>query len=312
MASRSKDPSKDSNKDHVEREIVIKASRERVFAALINPNAFPTWGPEKIEGKVEPGERPILDFGPSGGGRVAVYVVAVDPPKHFAFRWMQGVTDPKKLLLDPLLGHNTLVEFHLDDVEGGTRVRVVESGLSKLPAIPGMGVDQARENMGKGWQLMLGGLGQSFDGGGALQDRLEATQLVNAPREAVYAALTTPTLWWAEKMDGTMTPGETPLLDFGPFGRWRFCVVAADAPGYLSYQRTQGVDDPVRLAEDPRGQPHTLVEHRLEQTPQGTMVRLTESGFLALKVDNPLASFRRAQQGWSIILGMLEMHFNKP
>ena len=55
MANRSKDTSKDSNKDHVEREIVIKASRERVFAALINPNAFPRWGPEKIEGKVEPG-----------------------------------------------------------------------------------------------------------------------------------------------------------------------------------------------------------------------------------------------------------------
>ena len=109
-----------------------------------------------------------------------------------------------------------------------------------------------------------------------------------------------------------MVAGESPLLDFGQFGRWRFHVVTADAPGLLAYQRVQGVDDPARLADDPRKQPNTLVEIRLEEHGQGTLLHLTESGFKALHVENPLASFRRAQQAWSIILGMLEMHFRKP
>src|SRR5687768_1760958 len=99
----------------VEREIVVRAGLARVFAALTDPALFPTWGPERIEGKLAVGERPVLDFG--AGGRCAVYVVALEPPRYFAYRWVQGKTDPAIILSDPLaVPNNTLVEFHLTKV----------------------------------------------------------------------------------------------------------------------------------------------------------------------------------------------------
>jgi len=153
-------PMADKPRDKVEREILVRTSVERAFAALTDPALFPSWGPERIEGTLAPGERPILDFGAAGGGKVAIYVVAFEPPRYFAYRWVQGVTDPKILLGDPLAGHNTLVEFHVEAVEEGARVRVVESGLSALPGFPGFDPDKAIEHMGEGWRLMLDGLGR--------------------------------------------------------------------------------------------------------------------------------------------------------
>ncbi|MEW5853368.1 MAG: SRPBCC domain-containing protein [Myxococcota bacterium] len=297
-------------RDRVQREMFMKAPREKVFAALTDDRFYPSWGPEKIIGKLAVGERPILDFGPSGGGKVCVYVVAVEPPVRFAFRWMQGVTDPQVLLGDPLKSHNTLVEFTLEGVEGGTLVRVVESGLASLPAVAGMDTEEALENIGKGWELMLGGLGRAFTATEP-QDKLEYEHSIKATRERVYDALVHPDRWWAEMMDGRFAPGETPLLDFGPFGQWRIHVEKADAPTTIAYRRVQGVEDPGQLRLDPREHPNTLVSIQLHSAPEGTHVHVTESGFLALKTQNLATHFRRAQAAWPIIMGLLQQHFEK-
>ena len=113
------------SRDRVERQILIRTSIEQAFAALTDPARYPTWGPERVEGKLEPGERPVLDFGPGGGGKVRVYVVALEPPQYFAYRWMQGEHDPERLLQDPLSGPNTLVEFRLEQLGDEVRVSVV-------------------------------------------------------------------------------------------------------------------------------------------------------------------------------------------
>ncbi|HVK73703.1 MAG TPA: SRPBCC domain-containing protein [Kofleriaceae bacterium] len=301
----------DQRRDHVEREIVIRAPIERAFAALTDPALYPTWGPERVEGILAAGERPILDFGAGGGGKVAVYVVAVEAPRYFAYRWKQGETDPARLLDDPLAGPNTLVEFHLETIEAGTRVRVVESGLASLPGLPGVDRDTAIEHMGEGWRLMLGGLARFLTTGPlTLQDRIENELVVPAPRADVFAALTHPERWWAEKVEGALVPGQQPVVDFGMFGRIRFAVIAADAPDYFAYRWVQGVDDPARRVDDPRTSPSTLVEYHLDDAPGGgTRVRQAESGFTALPGDDLLRHYKRAHQVWGIILGMLGKHF---
>jgi uncharacterized protein YndB with AHSA1/START domain len=179
-------------KDRVERETFMRASIERVFAALTDPSLFPTWGPERVEGTIAVGERPVLDFGPSG--KVRVYIVALDAPRHFAYRWVQGNHDPAVLLGDPLEGTHTLVEFHLDEREGGTRVRVVESGLDKLPHLVDTNIDEALDNMGKGWELMLGGLPRHFTFAGG--DHVEDDLTLAAPRGRVHGLLVKPASWW--------------------------------------------------------------------------------------------------------------------
>jgi uncharacterized protein YndB with AHSA1/START domain len=178
--------------DRVERETFMKAPIERSFAALTDPSLFPTWGPERVEGKIAVGERPMFDFG--FGGKCVVYIVAIDAPRYFAYRWKQGEHDPAKLLADPLAGPNTLVEFFLEEKPGGTRVRVVESGIADLPVTPGMDPAMALEHMGKGWELMLGGLPRHLTFGGG--DVVEGTLEVSTPSQRVRELLGEPTKWW--------------------------------------------------------------------------------------------------------------------
>lgn len=296
------------NRDRVERNVLIRGSLERVFAALTDASLFPTWGPLRIEGQLEPGERPVLDFGSGGGGKVAIYVVAFEAPRYFAYRWAQGATDPAVLLGDPLQVPNTLVEFELEPVEEGTRVTVTESGIAALPVpcVPGVDPDQGLENMGEGWRLMLGGLARSFETGpGTVEDGLE--RHLTAPRspEEVFATLTG-LGWWAQAVDGTVAEGESVVLDFGPFGKSRIHVVALEPTRRFAFvwrPLDQNAGPEERLA-DPRGGPNTTATFELEAAPEGTRITFSERGFTT--VPNPEATFERARHAWGFILGMLE------
>lgn len=296
-------------RDHVERDIVIKAPVERVFAALTDPACWPSWGPERMEGRFAPGERPLLDFGASGKARV--YVVAIEPPRYFAYRWIQGQTDPEVVTGDPLAHPNTLVEFFVEATGEGTRVRVVESGISKLPGMEAV-EDQALDPMREGWRLMLGALQRAVEGG-ALEvgDRIDNQIVVRGAPELVFAKLANPVGWWAQSIDSAIEPGTDAVLDFGPFGRIAIHTVSVEAPRYLAFRWVQGGDDPVQRLGDARGPASTLVEFELEPADQGTRIKQSESGFEALPVDDLAPHYGRAHQAWGIILGLLEGHLAK-
>ena len=94
--------------DEVRRELEIRAPRERVWAALTEPEQLLRWFPDK---------RAEIDLRPGGD--------AVEPPGHFVFRWRpEGLVRPF-----------TTVSFTLEELEDGasTRVRLVESGFASLP-----------------------------------------------------------------------------------------------------------------------------------------------------------------------------------
>ena len=59
-------------------------------------------------------------------GTVRARVERVEPPRLFSYRWANAVD------VEPSEGHSTLVEFSLTAADGGTRVRVVESGFASL------------------------------------------------------------------------------------------------------------------------------------------------------------------------------------
>jgi uncharacterized protein YndB with AHSA1/START domain len=297
------------SRDSVQRHILIRGSIERAFAALTDQSLFPTWGPLRIEGKLEPGERPVLDFGPAGGGKTAIYVVAIEPPRYFAYRWPQGATDPLVLLSDPLSVPNTLVEFRLEEVDGGTRVTVTESGISKLPGVPGMDLDAAIEHMGEGWQLMLDGLGRYFDPESTKpEDRIENERLIAAPREHVFSTLTE-LRWWAERVESALVPGKSSVLDFGQFGRSRIHVVALEPGRYFAFRwlPMDPAADLERRLVDPLALPSTLVEFRLEDAAGATRVLHSESGFLALA--DGAQRYQGARGLWPMLLGLLERAF---
>lgn len=137
--------------DTINKEIEISAPRERVYAALTDPAKLSQWFPDAVEGEIKPGERPVFDHGEYG--RHSVYVVATDPYSYVAYRWIPGTVNvPQGFIGDVLTQPNTLCEFHLDEVDGGTRVRLVESGFASLPS---EFYAKALEDNNGGWDIMV-------------------------------------------------------------------------------------------------------------------------------------------------------------
>lgn len=148
--------------DCIEKEIVVRASKERVYAAITTPEELVKWFPVGVEGKIEPGERPVFDFGEYG--KFKMYVVAVKPHDYFAYRCVPGsIYCPQGFLGDVLKEPNTLVEFRLETVEGGTKVHVKVSGIASLPAE----AFEAGEFAGAeaGWTFMLARLEEYLKNG---------------------------------------------------------------------------------------------------------------------------------------------------
>ena len=143
--------------DIIRREIVIKASKERIYRAISDPEQVVLWFPNTLEGEYRVGERPIFGFGEHG--RNQLYIVATSPHHYFAFRWVPGANH---FIGDVLSVPNTLVEFHIEDTgDGHCKVILTESGFAQLPAE--MMEDCFRQNSG-GWDFMLGRLVQQFSG----------------------------------------------------------------------------------------------------------------------------------------------------
>ena len=112
--------------DSIEKEIVVRAPKERVYAAIATPEQFVKWFSTGVEGKFDAGERPILDFGEHG--KFKIFVVAANPHDYFAYRYVPGSRLwPQGFDGDVLAHPNTLVEFTLEDVEGGTKVHLKEA-----------------------------------------------------------------------------------------------------------------------------------------------------------------------------------------
>lgn len=137
--------------DVIEREIVVRAPKEKVFEAITKPERLAVWFPDAVEGKVAEGERPIFDFGEYH--KTQIYIVAVQPFDYFAYRWaLWTLFRGQDFLGDPLEHPNTLVEFHLEATGEGTRVKVRESGFAAMPAEH---VAEAFKENTSGWEYMM-------------------------------------------------------------------------------------------------------------------------------------------------------------
>ncbi len=138
------------------REITVKATKEKVFGAITDPQQIVQWFPEAIEGTLNEGDRPILDFGEYGKNQI--YVEAVHPFNYFAYRWIPG---SNHFIGDVLSKPNTLVEFRLEESAEGTKVTVTESGFASLPAEV---AEQCFKDNSGGWDYMMGRLEKMLNG----------------------------------------------------------------------------------------------------------------------------------------------------
>lgn len=141
--------------DHrIEREVVIRAPLETIWAVITEPPHLCRWFSDDAHVDLRPGGR--ASFGWDGHGTYPAVIVEVDPPRRLSFRWIRE----EGLDLDE--ERSTLVVFELRSVEGATVLTVSESGFDSLPWPPDRRTRYADEN-DAGWRRELDELAVYMD-----------------------------------------------------------------------------------------------------------------------------------------------------
>lgn len=119
--------------DRIEKQILLHAPQSRVWRALTDAEEFGTWFRVKLEGPFSPGEWTRGNITWPGYEHITmeVKVERMEAEALFSFRWHPYAIDPK---VDYSSEPTTLVEFRLESAEGGTLLKVIESGFDQLPA----------------------------------------------------------------------------------------------------------------------------------------------------------------------------------
>jgi uncharacterized protein YndB with AHSA1/START domain len=120
--------------DRIERKILLKAPRSRVWRALSDAKEFGDWFGVDFEGKAFVAGKPVQGKITYPGYEHLVMEVLVErvvPERLLSWRWHPAAIDPA---VDYSQEPATLVVFELEEGEGGTSLSVVESGFDKIPA----------------------------------------------------------------------------------------------------------------------------------------------------------------------------------
>src|SRR3954453_12631273 len=136
-------------RERIEREILIDAPVDVVWAVVTEPEQISGWVSDSVELDLRPGGKGVLEW--DNHGRVHGRVERVEPPRFFSFRWM--VEHVPAFAEDK----STLVEFSLSTHGESTRLTVVETGFRDLP-----GPDDTKQGHvdghPRGWEVELGQL----------------------------------------------------------------------------------------------------------------------------------------------------------
>jgi uncharacterized protein YndB with AHSA1/START domain len=129
--------------DRIVKQIVLRATRERVWNAISDAQQFGAWfGAEfvgqfsvgvHLEGKIVPTkvDAEIASCQePYSGLPFHVFVERIEPMRVLAFRWHPYAIDPGK---DYMKEPTTLVTFELEEAPEGTLLTITESGFDQIP-----------------------------------------------------------------------------------------------------------------------------------------------------------------------------------
>ena len=130
----------------VEREIMVAAPIERVWAMLTEPQHIGQWFGSRAELDPRAGGDGLLEF--EGYGAFKISVVRFEPTSYFSYRWAN------KVGAEAVPGLSTLVEFTLEPAGNGTKLRVVESDFDTLP-LTDVEREQEMAEHTRGWREEL-------------------------------------------------------------------------------------------------------------------------------------------------------------
>ena len=120
-----------SSTDRIQKTILLRAPRSKVWRALTDSAQFGQWFGARLDQPFVAGRRTQGAITIPGYShlRFEADVQQIEPERLFSYRWQPG-GDPDKDPAEP----TTLVVFELEEVPEGTRLTVTETGFDKLPA----------------------------------------------------------------------------------------------------------------------------------------------------------------------------------
>jgi uncharacterized protein YndB with AHSA1/START domain len=118
--------------DRIERKILLKAPSSRVWRALTDAGEFGGWFGVDFKGKsFVPGKAVQGNVTYPGYEHLVMEVIIerMDKERMLSWRWHPAAIDSS---VDYSQEPTTLVVFELEEVEGGTLLSVVETGLDQI------------------------------------------------------------------------------------------------------------------------------------------------------------------------------------
>jgi len=148
------------NTDRIEKQIVLRAPRERVWRAISDAKQFGSWfgvafdGPfaqgARLTGRIVPTtvDAVVAKLQEPYAGKAFEWTVeSIEPMERMSFRWHpyaleEGVDYSKE--------PTTLIEFVLTDAAGGILLTITESGFDQIPLARRAKAFKANEG---GWEI---------------------------------------------------------------------------------------------------------------------------------------------------------------
>ena len=145
-----------------------------------------------------------------------------------------------------------------------------------------------------------------------MSDRIEKQIELKASVSRVWRAITDYREfgeWFRVKLEGPFVAGQISRGNILYPGyehlKWEAVVQKIEPEKLFSFTwHPHGIDPDVDYSKETP----TLVEFRLEKTPNGTLLTVTESGFDKLPSDRRLEAFRGNDKGWAEQMKNIEKH----
>jgi uncharacterized protein YndB with AHSA1/START domain len=148
--------------DRIEKKIVLRAPRERVWRAIRNAKEFGSWfgvafdAPfaegARLTGKIVPTtvDAEVAKMQEPYAGKAFEWTVErIEPMNKISFRWHPYAVEEG---IDYSKEPTTLIEFVLTEAEGGTLLTITESGFDRIPLARRAKAFQANEG---GWGMQV-------------------------------------------------------------------------------------------------------------------------------------------------------------
>jgi uncharacterized protein YndB with AHSA1/START domain len=122
----------ETSTDRIEKEIVVRAPRTKVWRAITDFREFGKWFQAEIKDPFVPGalSKGRITYPGYEHLTLEVHVERIEPEHLFSWRWHPYAIDPQK---DYSNEPTTLVVFELEETPQGTRIKVTESGFDNIP-----------------------------------------------------------------------------------------------------------------------------------------------------------------------------------